>query len=636
MVRFELSGPCGRKRLAARLSAFLRGGAAAAFLLACAARPAYAAGGEMPTLVRDIGIGLFLSGALAIVFARVRFPAIAGYILAGVIAGPLGFGLVTDPTNIATIAEFGFVLLLFVIGLEIDFGKILRSGRTIIVSGFLGFPLAALFGFGVAKLLAMIGFGAILGDGLGPLYVGVILGCSSTLLVVKLFQENFELDTVPGRVALGLLIIEDLWAITIFVIQPSLASPELMPVVYSFAGIAILVGIAFVLSRKLIPIVFRWIAKVPEIILVGAISWCFAVIFLGLAFDPITEALFGVNLHLNVGSGMGALIAGATIASLPYSTEIATKVSIVKDFFITLFFVGLGLGITEPSGPAVLVLAVIIGLTAVVARQVILFPLLVFSGLDQRNAEVTVLRMAQTSEFGLVIAYIGLSLGHMSQDLQNAIVFAFVLNALFTPLLYHSAYRIYGTVAPVLTALGFGKPSDVTGDTDVQWRLVLLGFHRVASSILHDIARNDPSLLKDTLVIDYNVALHGRIRELGAHVEYGDLANAEALRHAGVDRAEVVVLTIPDDLLRGTDNARLVADVRRTNNHAVVIANAVTFEDCKAIYDAGADYVFLARLETARAVGDAIGDALNGNIQGYRERREAADGELSQRKELLR
>jgi Kef-type K+ transport system membrane component KefB len=636
VVRSEHFGPYRGRWPSAPVAGLARWSIALAVVLGCATTPAYAAGAEMPALVRDIGMSLFLSGALAIIFARVRFPAIAGYILAGVVAGPLGLKLITDPDNIETIAELGFVLLLFVIGLEIDIGKIVRSGRAIVVTGILAFPLSVLFGFGIAKLLAIVGFGAFLGDGLGPLYVGLALACSSTLLVVKLFQENFELDTVPGRVALGLLIFEDLWAIVAIALQPSIDSPELSPVAFSFTGIAVLGAIAFVLSRQLIPIVFRWIAKVPEIILVGAISWCFAVIFLGLTMDPITEALFGVNLHLNVGAGMGALIAGATIASLPYSTEIVTKVSVVKDFFITLFFVGLGLDLNVPSGPTVLILTVIIAIAAIAARQLIVFPLLYFSGLDQRNAEVTALRIAQISELGLVITFIGFNLGHLSDNLRDAIVLAFVLTALVTPFLYSSAYRIHAALSPLLTALGFGTPPVVTGDEDTPWRLVLLGFHRVASSILYDIARDDPDLLKETMVVDYNVELHHRIRDIGAHVEYGDIANAETLRHAGINRAEVVVLTIPDDLMRGTDNARLVANVRRINPKAIIIANAVGFADCDAIYAAGADYVFLARLETARAVGEAIGNALNGDIKSYRERRESAEGKPSERTELLR
>ena len=590
----------------------------------------------MPALVHDIGIGLFLSGVLAILFARFHLPAIAGYVLAGVVAGPLALGLVTDADNIKTIAELGFVLLLFVIGLEMDVSKIIASGRTILLTGLMPYPLIVIFGFIIAQFLLLIGFGSMIGHGLGALYVGIVIAGSSSLLVIKLFQEAFELDTVPGRTALGLLIFEDLWAIVVIILQPSLTAPHVLPIIASFAGIGLLAAIAFVVARTVIPIGFRWIAKVPEIILVGAICWCFAVVFLGASFDPLTEKLFGFQLHLNVGSGMGALIAGATIAGLPYATEIVTKVGVVKDFFVTLFFVGLGLGIPAPSGPMVLLLAAIIAIAAIAARQFVLFPLLYLNGLDQRNAEVTAVRIAQMSEFSLVIAFLGIELGHLSKDLSTAIIFAFVLTAIGTTPLYRSAYKIHGLMAPLLRACGFKDPPAATVEDEAAYRLAILGFHRIASSLLYDLARDDPELTRKTVVVDFNVALHDHIREVGAHVKYGDLANAETLHHAGVDKAEVVVLTVPDDLLRGTDNRRLVQNVRRINPAAIIIANAVTFPDCQAIYEAGADYVFLSRLDTARELGKAIGEALNGNLVPYRSGREGEDGKPAGRQEVLR
>lgn len=598
--------------------------------------PAFASEGEMPALVHDIGIGLFLSGVLAILFARVHLPAIAGYILAGVVAGPLGLRLVTDPDNINTIAQLGFVLLLFVIGLEMDVGKIIKSGRTILLTGLMSYPLIAVFGFLAAQLLVLIGFGSIIGHGLGPLYIGVIIGGSSTLLVVKLFQEAFELDTVPGRTALGLLVFEDLWAIVVIILQPSLKAPHILPIVASFVGIGLLAVLATLIARTVIPIGFRWIAKVPEIILVGAICWCFAIVFAGASFDPLTEKLFGFQLHLNVESGMGALIAGATIASHPYSTEIITKVGVVKDFFVTLFFVGLGLGIPEPSGPGVLLLALAIAVVAIAARQIVLFPLLYFNGLDQRNAEVTSVRIAQISEFSLVIAFLGTDLGHLSKDLSSAIIFGFVLTAIATTPLYRSAYGIHAVLAPVLRALGFKDPPAAAEEEEETYRLAILGFHRIASSLLYNIARDDPELAAKTLVVDFNVALHERIRSVGARVKYGDLANPETLHHAGVDKAEVVVLTVPDDLLRGINNQKLVENVRRINPQAIIIANAVSFPDCQAIYEAGASYVFLARLDTARELGTAVGEALNGNLAPYRTARETEDGKPSARQEVLR
>jgi len=608
---------------------------AAAVLLAGVAP--VAAAGEMPPLVRDIGITLFLAGVLGVLFARIKFPTIAGFVLAGVIAGPLGLGLVTNSVNIDTIAQLGFVLLLFMIGLEIDLSKILGGGRSIIASGILQFPLTILFGFVVVKFLALLGVGGGLLDGnLAALYIGVIIAGSSTLLVVKLYQEAFELDTVPGRIALGILVFQDLWAIIALLLQPSLEAPQIGTIVASFAGIALLAVLAAVLARTVVVIAFRWAAKVPEIILVGAVSWCFAVVLLGASLDTITERFAGMNFHIAVGPGMGALIAGAAIANLPYATEIVTKVGVVKDFFITLFFVGLGMSIPQPSGWAVPILAVTFAVAAVLARGFVFFPVLYWTGTDQRNAVVSSVRLSQISEFGLVIAFLGTELGHLSPELASTIIFAFVLTALITTPLYYAAYGIQKAIAPALETIGFREPvGSAAEDEKKTYRLALLGFHRVASSLLHDIARSGSALAADTLVVDFNVAIHGRIRAHGAKVEYGDLSDPETLLHAGVDRAGVVVSTVPDDLMRGVDNRRLVEFVRHMNPSAVIIANAVSFRDCAAIYAAGADYVYLARLEAARSLSEAVGHALNGTLPELRASRAEADGAPEARNEVL-
>jgi Kef-type K+ transport system membrane component KefB len=607
---------------------------AVALLGVAVASPAYASE-ELPSLVHDIGISLLLSGVLAVAFTRIKLPALAGFIIAGIVAGPLALGWVTDPANIDTIAELGFVLLLFMIGLEIDVGKIRAAGRTILLGGLIQFPLTLIFGVLSVKLLALTGIGLLQGN-LASLYIGVVIAGSSTLLVVKLFQEAFELDTAPGRLALGILVFQDLWSTIVILLQPRLDAPEFLPIVGSFAGIAIIAGLAIAFSQTVLPTVFRWIAKVPEVVLMAAIGWCFAVVFAGASLDWVVHLAIPVDLNLNVSSGMGALIAGATIASLPYATDIVAKVGVVKDFFVTLFFVGLGLGVPAPSGPEPLIVAVIIAVLAVISRQVTFFPVFYWTGVDQRNAEVTAIRLAQISEFGLVIAFLGLQFGHISAELSSAIVFAFILTALGTTPLYHAAYGIYGVLKPLLNTLGFKEPPEVAESGAREYRLALLGFHRVASSLLHDLGRIEPQILHDTLVIDFNVALHDRIRSLGAHVEYGDLSNPETLHHAGIDRARVVVSTVPDDLMRGIDNRRLVESVRRLSPHAIIIANAVTIADTDAIYAAGADYVFLSRVETARALSEVIGEALNGGLAAFRSASDERHGPPGRRDEVLK
>ena len=595
----------------------------------------FAGGGGLPPLVQDIGYSLFLAGALAVLFHRFKIPSIAAFLVAGVLAGPVGIHLVTDPANIETIAELGLVLLLFVIGLELDLRKILSTGRIIVLGGLLQYPLTVLFGFAAAKLLFVLGV-ASLGSGYAPLYVGIVVAASSTLLVVKLFQESFQLDTTSGRVSLGLLIFQDIWAIVIIAVQPNFADPRLVPILLSFAGIGLLATLTFLMARFLLSIVFRWIARVPELLLVAATAWCFGIVFLGGNLDQVTERLFGLNLHLTVGSGMSALLAGASIASLPASADLIGEVGGVKDFFVTLFFVGLGMSIPVPDSSFVLVLALLLAVLALVARSLVFFPLLYGIGLDRRNAMGVSTRLAQVSEFSLVIAYAGVGLGHIDTGLNSAIVFSFVVTALLTPLLFHQTDRIYDLLIPVLERLGLKAPKAVKADEgDHDYSLALLGFHRLASSLLHELQRVQPELLERLLVVDFNLHIHDAIAGRGPAAHYADLANPEALRHAGVAKAKVVLITVQDDVLKGTSNRRMVHAVRQMNPEALIIANAIELKESRHLYEAGADYVYLSRVDAARGLLPVIEMALEGRLHQYRADQEDRDGPWEERDEIV-
>jgi Kef-type K+ transport system membrane component KefB len=599
---------------------------------------AWAAGGDMPSLVHDIGISLLAAGLLGVVFTRLKIPTIAAPLVAGVLIGPIGLQQVTDPENIDTIAQLGFILLLFLIGLEIDFKKILGSGKAIIVTGLLQYPLTILFGVGAAKLMLMLGIGgSLLADSPhAALYMGVVIAGSSTLLVVKLFQEHFELDTVPGRLALGILIFQDIWVIIAILIQPNLQNPELGLIAMSFLGIALLTAVTVALALLLVGRAFTWIAKTPEMTLMGALAWCFVVVFIGINIDNFTVAISGKNFHMAVGSGMAALIAGASIANPPSSTEIITKVATVKDFFITLFFVALGVSIPMPESLDVIILAVVLALVAIIARQIIFFPLFYWSGVDQRNAQVSSIRLAQISEFGLVISFLGVKLGHLSPSLTSAVIFAFVITALATPILYSRAYDIHQAMQPLLEKFGFKAPPESSAEDEGAYALAILGFHRDASSLLYNLTQSNPDLVKQTLVVDFNVALHEGIRATGATVKYGDLSNPETLHHLGLNQCQVIVCTIPDDLLRGIDNKSLVHVLREMAPHASIIANAIAIDQIQKIYAAGADYVYLNRFEAAWTLQRAIQAGLDQELDVFRNKRQSRNHYKPERQEILR
>ncbi|MBA3463281.1 MAG: cation:proton antiporter [Deltaproteobacteria bacterium] len=577
-----------------------------------------AAGGGVPPLVADLGLCLVAAAVLAIAFLKLKIPTIAALLGAGVVLGPAGLEAIGEEQSIATIANLGLTLLLFVIGLEINLKSLLTSGRTLIVTGALQVPLTLAVGLGAFLVIGMTGWGLV--SGFYPaLYLGVACAFSSTLLVVKYLQEHLKLDTVAGRLAVGLLIFQDIWAIVFLALQPSFANPSIVPIAMTFLGTGLLIVISTLVARFVLSRAFHIVARSPELVVTVALGWCFGVGLLGANLGTVVSRL-GFSIEVSASMEMGALIAGATIATSPYAYEVVSRVVHLRDFFVTLFFVGLGMSIPVPESAGVILLSAIVAVIAILLRYLLFLPLLYTTGLDRRNSVSVSTKLAQVSEFCLVIAYLGSQLGHISGTHVSVVIFAFVITALITPLLFATSDRLYQRLRPVLDVVGIRsrgvRPEAESAEAP---RLVLLGFHRTGSALLADLERLHPDLLPQTLVVDTNTALHPKIRARGAQVLYGDIASIEVLRHAGVDGAEVIVSTVPDELLKGTSNEHLVRQLRQLAPNAIIIANCNRVSQIKPIQSAGADHVFRISSEIAQGILPAIYAALNATLPSYLE-----------------
>jgi Kef-type K+ transport system membrane component KefB len=585
------------------------------------------------SLVQDIGVCFVGAGVLSVIFERLRIPHVAAFLAAGALVGPIGLSLVTDAQNIETIAHLGLTLLMFLIGLEVDVKDLAASGRTVVLGGLLQVPLSIVAGLGLFGALAASG---VTSDGYDPLYFAFACAFSSTLLVVKLLQTRLRLDSVAGRISVGLLIFQDIWAIVILAVQPNFAKPDIAPILSTFAGIGIIGLIAILVSQYVLPAAFRTVAKIPELVVTASLAWCFGLGLIGVNLGNLI-GLTGYQVEIGVSLEMAALIAGTTIATFPYSYDVVTKVGNLRDFFVTLFFVALGMGIPVPDGLGVVGLALLLTVATLVIRAVVFFPLMYVGGLDRRHAVESSVQLAQISEFCLVIAYLGQGLGHIDGTVVSAIVFAFVITAVATPMMFSYAEPFDQYVGPVLERIGFrprGNPID-RGESERAPRLVLLGFHRVASSLLHDLVRDYPDIVPDTLVVDFNLTMHPKIAATGARVVYGDIANIGTLEHAGVAEASTIVSTVPDDLLKGTNNTALAKQLRTLAPAAIIVVNAVRIADVAKMYEAGADYVFMARTKTSRGVLPVVNAALNGELASLIAAERVQYGDLRHRVEVL-
>src|SRR6201988_265464 len=214
----------------------------------------------MHELIGDITVSILFAWGLGLLAHFSRQPLILAYLLAGFFIGPFGMGWVKSQESISVISELGLIFMLFMIGLEIDLKKIIRAGPVILFAAG-----GQLLGGCILGIAFFVGIGLSLGGGsFDALYICVACALSSTVIIVKVLYEKRELDTLPGRITLGILVLQDIFAILFLAVQPSLDNLQVGVVLLSVARVAMLVATAFVLSRYLLPHVGHRIARLPE------------------------------------------------------------------------------------------------------------------------------------------------------------------------------------------------------------------------------------------------------------------------------------------------------------------------------------------------------------------------------------
>jgi Kef-type K+ transport system membrane component KefB len=574
----------------------------------------------MHELIGDITLCILFAWMLGLLAHFSRQPLILAYLIAGFFIGPFGMGWVKSQESISIISELGLIFMLFMIGLEIDLKKIVRAGKVILFAAG-----GQLVGGVVLGILFFVGIGLSMGGGqFDALYLCVACALSSTVIIVKVLYEKRELDTLPGRVTLGVLVLQDIFAILFLAVQPSLGNLQISVILLSIGRVGVLVATALVLSRYVLPRLFHQIARRPELILLGALAWCFLI-------GEISE-----RLHLS--REMGSLVAGVSLSTFPYALDVTAKVTTLRDFFITLFFVALGMTIPIP-GLSVIGLALIIAAFTVVSRVLTTFTPLYLMKQGLRASLLPAINLAQISEFSLVVIQTGVSAGHIRTETASAASFAFVVLAVLSTFVMGRSDQFTRFLIGPLKRIGI-RDLDHSHEADAGHegghgearRIVILGFFRAASALLAEIERQNPLVLDQITVIDFNPVVFQTLADRGLHVIYGDISNVDTLVHAGIGSSELIILTVPDSLLKGANNEKLVRHIRTLNPTAKIVATADLLSDVNDLYAAGADYVTVTRLSDAHELYTVIEAAQAGLLE---DKRAEMDVLLSERKEVL-
>jgi Kef-type K+ transport system membrane component KefB len=571
----------------------------------------------MTVLIHDLAISIVMAWLLGVAAHLARQPLILAYLVAGFVVGPSGLKWVQSQESINTIGQLGLIFMLFMIGLEIDLKKIIRAGNVILVTS-----AAQVFGCFALALVLFLLIGIPLGDRrFDAVYLAAAVSLSSTVIIVKVLYDKFELDTLPGRITLGVLVVQDLMAILFLAIQPSLNDLQLDVALLSVVRVGALLAAALLISRYTLPHLFQLIAHLPELVLVGALAWCFAV-------SEFAE-------FLGLSRVMGALIAGVSLSTFPYAIDVTAKITSLRDFFITLFFVALGMTIPLPTS-SVLGLALILVAFTWTSRFVTVVPALYAMRQGLRASLLPAINLAQISEFSLVLVQIGVQSGHTTPGIAGAATTAFVVLAVLNTFVMMRSDQATRRIIPLLKRLGLSDldhgPAESEGQSEIKRRILILGFYRIASSFLSELERRKSSLLEQIFVVDFNPNVYRALQERGIKVYYNDISNSASLIHAGLADAEIVISSVPDSLLKGTTNEKLVRHVRVVNPTAKIIATAEELAETQILYAAGADYVTLARLDQANELLDVVTAAEAGQLAGLKAK---LDAQLRDRQEIL-
>ena len=575
-------------------------------------------------LINDIALCILCAWGLAVVAHQLRQPLMLAYLVAGYIIGPQGYQLIKDTHSVETISSLGLILLMFMIGLEIDLKKIAKAGKTILLTA-----ASQIFGsiiIGLAVFL-LCGFRMEAGS-MEALYLAIAAAVSSTVIIVKILYERRELDSLPGRISLGILVLQDVVVIVFWALQPELRNPSALMFLKILGKVAALVAIALLISRFVLPRLFKAFARLPELVLVGALAWCFGVALLAEALGLSRE--------------MGALVAGVAISTFPYTLDVVAKVTSIRDFFITLFFVALGMMIPTVDLKSLgwaLVIVVVVVATRFITVTIPLYRM----GKGFRASLLPAIHLCALSELSVVIISEGHKMKNVSDSLFGMVSYAFVILSVLASFAISRSEKVMPIGFGLMRWLGMtdlgedSKESGSTGHADEGHghggkRIYLLGFSWTASSLLEELQRRQPEIVKNLAVVDFNPDVHRELRARGVHAIYGDISQRDTLLHAGIADAELILCTLPNTVLKGVTNLRLLRHLRELNATAKIIVHAELCADVAPLYEAGASHVLVTRLVESRELTGIINAAMTG---GLGEKVDWLKREVEQRKEVI-
>ena len=480
-------------------------------------------------MIEESFVSVALILGLAVVAGAVakllRQPVVVSFIIVGILAGPAAFNLVADAEEIRLFAKFGIAILLFLVGLKLDFHMIRSTGKVALVAGLTQVAFTAAVGFGLA---IVFGF-----EPVTALYVAVALSFSSTIIIIKLIGDKRELDTLYGRIAVGILIVQDILVVVAMVVIVTIGTPGEGSVfddlIVTLAGSAVFLGVIAFASRFVLERVLDWIAKSPELTLLFGVAWAIV--------------LSAVSILIGLSMEIGAFVAGVSLASTAYRESLGARMVSLRDVMLLFFFIELGASLTFADALGQLWPAVVLSVFVLVGKPLIVFAIMGWMGYRSITSFRTGLALAQISEFSLIMIALGFSLGQVDSAVLSLITLVAVFTITISSYLIPYTERIFPAFQGAMQLFERKRENAVDEEREAHsFDAIVVGAGRFGSEVVAGLISSGSSVL----AIDLDPDALARARELGAETLYGDVADPDFAKMLPIHQTATVVCTAPD------------------------------------------------------------------------------------------
>lgn len=529
---------------------------------------------------------LAVAAVIGLVANRLHQPLIVAFIGVGILVGPVGTGWVGGIDEIELLAHLGITILLFVVGLRLDLHLIRTTGPVALATGLGQVAFTSLIGYGIALALGM--------DHVTAIYVAVALTFSSTIIIVKLLSDKRELDELHGRIAVGFLIVQDLVVVLVMIGLTAFAQETgdnlALDVAFVIGkGLGLLAGTALAM-RFVIPWLLHLVARSQELLVLFAVAWA--------------VSLAAISSWLGFSTEVGAFLAGVSLASTPFREAIGARLVSLRDFLLLFFFLGLGAQLEFTDAARQIGEATVFSLFVLVGNPLIVLVIMGLMGYPVRVSFLAGLTVAQISEFSLILAALGLSLGHITTGTVSLITVVGLITIGASTYLIMYSKQLLVVIEPALRIFQRrGAHQRSVPDDGHEPDVLVYGLGRFGSQVVERLTAAGQSVT----AVDFDPDIVNAWNRKGVTAVFGSAEDIDFLESLPLEQSRWVISTFPSAEV----NLTLLHALRHHGYRGRIAVTALSQHDVQRLEAAEADVVLQPFSAATATLLDHIADELD-------------------------